>query len=77
MKKSRNRPHYKKMCEALYQSTQHAFRFLEIEDIEGAKIALQMGQSTCEILYYESAFPDYDPKNYDFDKLVSEDSDTF
>ena len=56
---------------------QHALRFLEVEDIDGAKIALQMGQSTCEMLYFESTFPDYDPKNYDFDKLLSEDSDSF
>lgn len=73
MKNEEKKPDYKKMCEVLYQSTQYALRSLKLEDIQNAEMALLMGQSTCEILYFESTFSDYDPKNYNFNKIMLED----
>lgn len=75
MKNKEKKPDYKKMCEVVYKSTQYALRALESEDRKAAEMALLMGQSTCEMLYFESTFSDYDPKNYNFDKIMLEDDE--
>ena len=77
MSQSKKRPHYKQMCVLLYKSAALALRHLDTEDIESARMTLLMGQSSCEMLYYESTFSNFDPKKYDFDKLMTEGFDDF